>query len=247
MFHWICPECGREIAPAVKECPSCEGSATAAASGVAKDNVRAEADRTPQSPAEEPQVIAEPSPLQTPAEAITPEVVNASSAPPAGLKASGVDPKSEVPVLDAEFTATAAKSAVPADLADGPKNSSAAPELPLEGVPTEPERPMVPAAELVEPLVGKRSEKIETPAPVAALLSNSVPSIAQPVPFQTESIADALPSFDAEAFVTSRSLLSEALEAFGAASPATEATPAMEVAVQKEVVVEEKEKAHLIL
>lgn len=24
MFHWICPECGREIAPAVKECPVCD-------------------------------------------------------------------------------------------------------------------------------------------------------------------------------------------------------------------------------
>lgn len=24
MFHWICPECGREIAPSVRECPSCD-------------------------------------------------------------------------------------------------------------------------------------------------------------------------------------------------------------------------------
>src|SRR5665213_466421 len=24
MFHWICPECGQEIAPGVKECPVCE-------------------------------------------------------------------------------------------------------------------------------------------------------------------------------------------------------------------------------
>src|SRR5579872_333052 len=28
MFHWICPECGREIPPAVKECPACDPSAT---------------------------------------------------------------------------------------------------------------------------------------------------------------------------------------------------------------------------
>jgi hypothetical protein len=27
MFHWICPECGREIAPAVKHCPVCEPDA----------------------------------------------------------------------------------------------------------------------------------------------------------------------------------------------------------------------------
>src|SRR5271169_6662657 len=24
MFHWICPECGREIPPAVTECPGCD-------------------------------------------------------------------------------------------------------------------------------------------------------------------------------------------------------------------------------
>src|ERR1043166_6323942 len=24
MFHWICPECGREIPPAVRECPVCD-------------------------------------------------------------------------------------------------------------------------------------------------------------------------------------------------------------------------------
>ena len=30
MFHWICPECGQEIAPGVKECADCEPQATAA-------------------------------------------------------------------------------------------------------------------------------------------------------------------------------------------------------------------------
>src|SRR6266478_143770 len=24
MFHWICPECGREIAPTMRECPVCD-------------------------------------------------------------------------------------------------------------------------------------------------------------------------------------------------------------------------------
>ncbi len=28
MFHWICPECGREIAPTVRECPACDPAAT---------------------------------------------------------------------------------------------------------------------------------------------------------------------------------------------------------------------------
>jgi hypothetical protein len=31
MFHWICPECGREIAPSMKECPACDPSAPAPA------------------------------------------------------------------------------------------------------------------------------------------------------------------------------------------------------------------------
>jgi len=30
MFHWICPECGQEIAPGVKECPVCDPQPTAA-------------------------------------------------------------------------------------------------------------------------------------------------------------------------------------------------------------------------
>ena len=29
MFHWICPECGREIAPGVKDCPACDPQAEA--------------------------------------------------------------------------------------------------------------------------------------------------------------------------------------------------------------------------
>lgn len=30
MFHWICPECGQEIAPGVKECPVCDPQTSAA-------------------------------------------------------------------------------------------------------------------------------------------------------------------------------------------------------------------------
>src|SRR5437899_711074 len=30
MFHWICPECGREIAPTVRECPACDPNAAPA-------------------------------------------------------------------------------------------------------------------------------------------------------------------------------------------------------------------------
>src|SRR5947209_1138385 len=30
MFHWICPECGREIAPTVRECAACDPNAALA-------------------------------------------------------------------------------------------------------------------------------------------------------------------------------------------------------------------------
>src|SRR5258708_5834512 len=30
MFHWICPECGREIAPTMRECPACDPTAAVA-------------------------------------------------------------------------------------------------------------------------------------------------------------------------------------------------------------------------
>ena len=34
MFHWICPECGREIPPSVKECPACDPQAAIAAAAL---------------------------------------------------------------------------------------------------------------------------------------------------------------------------------------------------------------------
>ena len=35
MFHWICPECGREIAPTVRECPACDPAAATVESALA--------------------------------------------------------------------------------------------------------------------------------------------------------------------------------------------------------------------
>src|SRR5437764_7524886 len=37
MFHWICPECGREIAPTVRECPACDPAAVTVESARAGD------------------------------------------------------------------------------------------------------------------------------------------------------------------------------------------------------------------
>src|SRR5450432_1815049 len=35
MFHWICPECGREIAPTIRECPACDPVAATVESALA--------------------------------------------------------------------------------------------------------------------------------------------------------------------------------------------------------------------
>ncbi len=42
MFHWICPECGREIAPAVKECPVCDPQILPASSAAVSELAVAE-------------------------------------------------------------------------------------------------------------------------------------------------------------------------------------------------------------
>ena len=95
MFHWICPECGQEIAPGVKECPVCEpGSepqssaaplppaghsvAVAPAPEVAAIKpvpVSAVAVLEPPPPVEEPQVVLEPEIVLQPEVVLHPEIV----------------------------------------------------------------------------------------------------------------------------------------------------------------------------
>ena len=63
MFHWICPECGREIAPTAKECPACD----------------------PSTPVVEPVVAAAPEPAEPRVETVLPrlsaEPVNCADLP----------------------------------------------------------------------------------------------------------------------------------------------------------------------
>ncbi len=68
MFHWICPECGREIAPTVRECPACDPSAATVENALAGD-VEAPAralDVTVNTPANTPVNIAADIPASTP-------------------------------------------------------------------------------------------------------------------------------------------------------------------------------------
>ncbi|HSR09258.1 MAG TPA: hypothetical protein VLM42_19155 [Bryobacteraceae bacterium] len=50
MFHWICPECGREIAPTVRECPACDPAAATVENALAGE-VEAPARALDQAPA----------------------------------------------------------------------------------------------------------------------------------------------------------------------------------------------------
>src|SRR5579864_3105134 len=60
MFHWICPECGQEIAPGVKECPVCEPQATPAP--VASSGPAAAVAPAPvaEPPVPDPQIVLQP-------------------------------------------------------------------------------------------------------------------------------------------------------------------------------------------
>src|SRR5580700_3086745 len=61
MFHWICPECGREIPPSVRECQACDPSA--AASSVVEPILAVAEFKPVPEPKIEAKPIAEPAPL----------------------------------------------------------------------------------------------------------------------------------------------------------------------------------------
>jgi len=76
MFHWICPECGQEIAPGVKECPVCEPQASPAlhsSSGLsaAPSSVPQVASPAPVLP---PTTVSVPAPAPVPAMLVQPVV-----------------------------------------------------------------------------------------------------------------------------------------------------------------------------
>src|ERR1700733_3779640 len=71
MFHWICPECGREIPPAVKECAVCDPqvSATPAANSALSESSKPLVN-PPSNPAEAiaPTAAAAPASIEVPKE-----------------------------------------------------------------------------------------------------------------------------------------------------------------------------------
>ena len=102
MFHWICPECGREIAPTVRECPACDPVAATVETALAGE-VEAPA-RAPNEAAAPALSVAPPPPetgVEAPAAAPGPAVVPCPAvapdiSPPPAL-AARVEPVSPLP------------------------------------------------------------------------------------------------------------------------------------------------------
>lgn len=101
MFHWICPECGREIPPAVKECPAC----VPAAAPVAALRPEAEAE-----PAPDP-MLALAEEIRAAQQAARPE--ESSAVTPAQLQESGSGAFAEPEKIEENPSLTAAAPADP--------------------------------------------------------------------------------------------------------------------------------------
>src|SRR5580693_4803751 len=110
MFHWICPECGREIPPAVKECAVCDPqvSANSALSESSKPSVNRPS-KSAEAIAPTPVAAAAPASIEVPkeplpeppepavAEALTSPETLAAAAPDATAKPIAAEvPKEEV-------------------------------------------------------------------------------------------------------------------------------------------------------
>ena len=112
MFHWICPECGHEIAPGVKECPVCEPQANTAQ---ALEIVPAARIAEPPAPAVKQAVVEQP--VEESKTLLHPEVIVRPEVQPKAF----IDPSPPV-VLDA----------IPAEA-----RPVVMPDLPLRAVPVE--------------------------------------------------------------------------------------------------------------
>lgn len=142
MFHWICPECGREIAPTAKECPACDPvAASATASSL--------------------EVVSEiPAPVEE-VPVLTPEIVGLATSPADAAPVPPVSVPVELPRLMEAVAPVAIESPKPFE-----------PELTMLPAPVAPKAlllaPESPVAE-PEPKIQARVEPPAPPAPVSAL------------------------------------------------------------------------------
>lgn len=198
MFHWICPECGREIAPAVKECPACDPKSVLirpAAKSLENGSVAVE------TPVAVAAVLPPPLPVE-PAlvSAIATHTVPAAAPPPVETLAqaepvSAELPQAELPTLEIlavtpvppEFAALAAASEEPRPV-ETPQV-----EPPVETSKLEAQPPPIGTLEYqVETTVEPQSAIPQAEPPVEPL--PEVPKVETPVePLRVEAAADEVP------------------------------------------------------
>ncbi len=197
MFHWICPECGREIPPAVRECPACDpqskqnSEASSPAAEIRAETAQPGAVTSPapvlsnKEPVSEPQAAlepakAEPQPGPDPLLALAEQIRAAQSAQ------SEIVPTNTVQTESVVTETVPAMSAAVAGLA-GAVGLSPEPAV---------EAPAPAAADIPaqEPLIGKQDVEAE---PATALLAQPVALLAPPVEQPAEApaaLADSLPA-----------------------------------------------------
>jgi hypothetical protein len=98
MFHWICPECGREIPPAVKECPACDPSSVEASSVLAGPS-KVEAGVGGDEAAPVPAAVSEPATAPAPVSEPTTTPVGVSEPAASGPAAPPEPPSLPEPLL----------------------------------------------------------------------------------------------------------------------------------------------------
>ena len=186
MFHWICPECGREIPPQVKECPVCDANAAASAppeptpAAILQTAVEVPAQASPPEPRA---AIAEPRP-EVPDVAQVPEVVAVAEAP---VEAAS-EPIADVPAIE-DMVEAAAPEAPVVEQAAAEQVAAAVPE-PVAAEPaiaeSEVAEPVVAEPAVVEPAIAEpaTAEPVvsEEAAPVPELAVSEEPAAHAAVP-----------------------------------------------------------------
>jgi|SRR5579863_1851623 len=191
MFHWICPECGREIPPAVKECAACDPASVAQAAVPEPAPVAAELES-----------LATPL-VETPPDEVSPETIAAVSTEPAPPSepepvAAEPEPLPEPQSVAAEPAPQPEPEPIAAVLAEPP--AAAAPEpaplpdpRPVPAVPPEPILLPEPLLRLAQQLRDAQRDSVlaaadtgPATASAAAPARSPEPSPSQPEPAALE-------------------------------------------------------------
>ena len=169
MFHWICPECGREIPPSVRECQACDPQAAALSVVEPVETTKAVGAVSAPAPSETAPVSIAKSPEPTPQPVIVPPTVVEAAPVPAITEAAPAEP--ELPqVAEQDFTVT---QEFPIRTSESVLETPAI----VEGEPTPPVaelQPVIEAVSVPEPVV-------ETAAPPSAP-PEAIPVVAEAAP-----------------------------------------------------------------